>query len=181
MYGYSKHLFDLWALREELFDQVVGLKYFNVFGPFEEHKGCMRSMVHKSYEQILSTGKVKLFKSYRPEYADGEQMRDFIYVKDAVDGTLFFEDHREVSGLFNCGTGNAQTWNELVGTLFESLDREVKIEYIDIPESVRHQYQYFTQADGAKLRVIGYDRPFTPLKDAVQDYIESHLKPFVAV
>ena len=177
MYGYSKQLFDHWAAREGLFDRIVGLKYFNVFGPYEDHKGEMRSMVHKAYGQILSTGKVRLFKSHRDDYEDGEQLRDFIYVKDAVDVTLFFEDHSGVSGLYNCGTGRARSWNDLVGSLFVAMGRRPEIAYIDMPESLRNQYQYFTQADGAKLRSAGYDRPFTTLEEAVRDYVTTYLEP----
>ena len=177
MYGYSKQLFDVWAGREGLFDRIVGLKYFNVFGPCEDHKGEMRSMVHKAYGQILSTGRVRLFKSHRPDYGHGEQLRDFVYVKDAVEVTLFFEDHSQVSGLFNCGTGRARSWNDLMNALFAAMGRSPEIEYIDMPESLRSQYQYFTQADGAKLRSAGYDRPFTPLEAAVRDYVTSYLDP----
>ena len=177
MYGYSKQLFDLWAAREGLFDRIVGLKYFNVFGPYEDHKGEMRSMVHKAYGQILSTGRVRLFKSHRPDYEDGEQLRDFVYVKDAMDVTLFFEDHSQVSGLFNCGTGRARSWNDLVGAIFAAMGRAPQIEYIDMPESLRSQYQYFTQANGAKLRTAGYDRPFTSLEEAVRDYVTTYLEP----
>lgn len=177
MYGYSKQMFDHWAAREGLFDRIVGLKYFNVFGPCEDHKGEMRSMVHKAYGQIVSTGRVRLFKSHRPGYGDGEQLRDFVYVKDAVEVTLFFEDHSQVSGLFNCGTGRARSWNDLMNALFAAMGRPPEIEYIDMPESLRNQYQYFTQADGAKLRSAGYDRPFTPLEEAVRDYVTTYLDP----
>lgn len=177
MYGYSKQMFDHWAARAELFDRIVGLKYFNVFGPYEDHKGDMRSMAHKAYGQILSTGSVRLFKSHRPDYEDGEQLRDFVYVKDAVDVTLFFEDHAQVSGLFNCGTGRARSWNDLAAALFAALGRPPKIEYIDMPESLRSQYQYFTQANGTKLRSAGYDRPFTSLEEAVRDYVTTYLEP----
>ena len=177
MYGYSKQLFDHWAAREGLFDRIVGLKYFNVFGPYEDHKGEMRSMVHKAYGQILSTGRVRLFKSHRPGYGDGEQLRDFVYVKDAVDVTLFFEDHSQVSGLFNCGTGRARSWNDLMNALFAAMGRPPEIEYIAMPESLRNQYQYFTQADGARLRSAGYDRPFTSLEEAVRDYVTTYLDP----
>ena len=177
MYGYSKQMFDHWAAREGLFDRIVGLKYFNVFGPYEDHKGEMRSMVHKAYGQIASTGRVRLFKSHRPGYGDGEQLRDFVYVKDAVDATLFFEDHSQVSGLYNCGTGRARSWNDLMNALFAAMGRAPEIEYIDMPESLRNQYQYFTQADGAKLRSAGYDRPFTSLEEAVRDYVTTYLEP----
>ncbi len=179
MYGLSKQLFDLWALRKGLFDRIVGLKYFNVFGPFEDHKGDMRSVVHKAYNQILSTGTVELFKSYKEDYADGQQQRDFLYVKDAVEVPLFFHDHQEVSGLFNCGSGDARTWVDLVTTLFTAMGREPNIKFIDMPETLRSRYQYFTQADGRKLRAAGYDRPFTPLEEGVKDYVQVHLQPFL--
>ena len=175
MYGYSKQMFDLWALRRGLLDRIAGLKYFNVYGPREDHKADMRSVINKAYEQILQTGEVKLFKSYRPEYGDGEQVRDFVFVRDAVDVTLFFHDHRDVSGLFNCGTGVARTWNDLVRAVFAALGREPKITYIDMPEALRAKYQYQTQADITKLREAGYDRAVTKLEDGVREYVKNHL------
>jgi len=175
MYGYSKHLFDLWALQHRLFDRIVGLKYFNVYGPYEDHKGDMRSVVHKSYAQILQSGKVQLFKSYIPGYADGEQKRDFVYVKDAVDVTLHFVDHRNVGGLFNCGTGQARTWKDLVTAEFSAMGLPPQIEFIDMPETLRSRYQYFTQADIGKLRKAGYTAAFTSVEDGVRDYVTSYL------
>lgn len=172
MYGYSKHMLDLWAQKHGYLDRVVGLKYFNVYGPYEDHKGDMRSMVHKAWGQIKATGKVKLFKSYRPEYGDGEQMRDFVYVKDAVAVTLYFFDHREVSGLFNCGTGKARSWKDLMNAAFAAMKVKPDIEFIEMPEILRGKYQYFTQADMAKLRGAGYAAPFTSLEDAVLDYVK---------
>lgn len=178
MYGYSKHMFDLWALRRNLFNQgsnsIVGLKYFNVFGPYEDHKGDMRSVVSKSFGQILRTGKVALFKSYRPEYADGEQKRDFIYVKDAVEVTLSFIDHRASGGLFNCGTGIARTWVDLATAVFNAMGKPVQIDFIDMPETLKGKYQYFTEAEIGKLRAAGYNRAFTSLEDAVTDYIRNY-------
>jgi ADP-L-glycero-D-manno-heptose 6-epimerase len=175
MYGYSKHIFDLWAKKNQLFDRIVGLKYFNVFGPYEEHKGDMRSVVSKSYKQIQETGKVELFKSYRSDYADGEQMRDFIYVKDAVAVTLHFLDNRGSSGLFNCGTGGARTWKALATAVFSAMGLPPRIEFIEMPEILRGKYQYFTQADMSKLRRAGYTAPFTSLEDAVRDYVGIYL------
>jgi len=175
MYGYSKQLFDLWAKRTGLLKKIAGLKYFNVFGPNEYHKADMRSFVIKAFEQINATGKVRLFKSYNPEYKDGRQMRDFIYVKDAVDMTLFFFDNPKVGGLFNIGTGNARTWNDLANAVFNALEKRANIEYIDMPESIRSQYQYFTQADISKLRKAGYKAQMTPLEDAIKDYVQNYL------
>jgi ADP-L-glycero-D-manno-heptose 6-epimerase len=175
MYGYSKHLFDLWALQSKMLDRCAGLKYFNVFGPFEDHKADMRSVVNKSYEQIKKTGEVSLFKSYRPDYKDGHQKRDFIYVKDAVDITLYFVDHRDKNGLYNCGTGNARTWLDLATAVFTAMNLKPKIKFIEMPDTLKEKYQYFTQADVTKLRRSGYTAPFIKLEDAVKDYVATYL------
>jgi ADP-L-glycero-D-manno-heptose 6-epimerase len=175
MYGYSKHMFDLWALQTGALNRVVGLKYFNVFGPFEDHKGDMKSVVAKAYRQIQETGKVRLFKSYNPKYADGEQMRDFIYVKDAVAVTLSFLEERSTSGLFNCGTGKARTWKDLVTAVFTAMELPVRIEYIEMPDALRGKYQYFTEADMSKLRAAGYTATFHSLEDAIRDYVLTYL------
>ncbi len=176
MYGYSKHMFDLWVRRAGLLKKIVGLKYFNVFGPNEYHKADMRSFVIKAFEQINATGKVRLFKSYKPEYADGEQKRDFIYVKDAVDMTLFFYDNPKISGLFNIGTGKARTWNDLVKAVFAAMGKKPNIEYIEMPESIRDQYQYYTSADIINLRKAGYDKQTTTLEDSIKDYVQNYLQ-----
>ena len=175
MYGYSKHMFDLWALREGLFDRIVGLKYFNVYGPHEDHKGDMRSVVHKAFHQVLEKGDVGLFKSYRPDYADGEQKRDFIFVRDAVDVSLWFAERTEPSGLFNCGTGAARTWLDLANAVFAAMDRSPNIRFIDMPENLRAKYQYFTEADMSKLRAAGYDRAFTSLEEGIRAYVQEYL------
>lgn len=175
MYGFSKQLVDLWALRHGHLDSVVGLKFFNVYGPYEEHKGDMRSLVSKSYRQVRDTGRITLFRSHRPDYADGEQKRDFVYVDDAVDVVLHFLDHPEVNGLFNCGTSHAATWLELTGALFGALGLEPRIDFVDMPESIRDRYQYFTESDGAKLRAAGYTRPFRGVADGVREYVETFL------
>ena len=175
MYGLSKHLFDLWALEQGLFDRIVGLKYFNVYGPFEDHKGDMRSVVHKSYQQIAAGQDISLFRSCRPDYADGEQRRDFIYVRDAVAVTLHFAEHRETSGLFNCGTGQSRTWLDLARAVYAAAGREPRISFIDMPELLRAKYQYFTEADLTKLRAAGYRQPFHSLEDGIRDYVRSHL------
>ncbi|MDR3706958.1 MAG: ADP-glyceromanno-heptose 6-epimerase [Capsulimonadaceae bacterium] len=175
MYGYSKHMFDTWALRNGLLDEIVGLKFFNVYGPYEQHKGDMRSVVHKSFGQVLGRGYIELFKSDKPDYADGEQMRDFIYVKDVVDVCLHFAFQKSCGGLFNCGTGKARTWKALATAVFVALDKQVDIRFIDMPEQLKGKYQYFTQAEAAKLRKAGYDAPFTELEDGVKDYIQNYL------
>jgi ADP-L-glycero-D-manno-heptose 6-epimerase len=175
MYGYSKQLFDLWAKKNKVFDKIVGLKYFNVYGPNEYHKGDMRSVVHKAFEQIRDTGKVKLFKSMNPKFKDGEQLRDFIYVKDAVNMTLFFLDKPNTNGLFNLGTGKSRTWNDLVTAIFKSLNKSVNIEYIELPEHLREKYQYFTEANMNKIKKAGYNLPITSLEDGVADYVKSYL------
>jgi ADP-L-glycero-D-manno-heptose 6-epimerase len=175
MYGYSKQLFDLWAKRHGAFNKIVGLKYFNVYGPNEYHKGDMRSVVHKAFEQIRDNGKVRLFKSRKPEYKDGEQMRDFVYVKDAVDMTLFFLDKKEKNGLFNIGAGKARTWNDLVKALFNAMGMPVNIEYINLPDKLADKYQYFTEASLDKLRSAGYKNPTASLEDGVADYVKNYL------
>jgi len=177
LYGYSKHAFDLHAQRRGYLDDIVGVKYFNVFGPNEWHKGEMRSLVCKAYQQIVETGKIRLFKSYRPEYRDGEQERDFIYVKDAVDMTLHLAESKTAGGLYNVGSGVARTWVDLGRAIFAALGRAPEIEFIEMPESIRGQYQYHTCADIAKLRATGYDAPTTTLEDAVADYVKNYLAP----
>ena len=177
MYGYSKNLFDVWAIRHNIIDKIVGLKYFNVFGPNEYHKGDMRSVVHKAYEQIRDKGSVKLFKSGNKKYKDGEQMRDFIYVKDAVEMTLFFLDKKDKNGLFNVGTGIARTWNDLVTAIFNSTGKDVNIEYINLPEHLKLKYQYFTEAKLDKIKKAGYQNPLYSLEEAVADYVKSYLLP----
>jgi ADP-L-glycero-D-manno-heptose 6-epimerase len=181
LYGQSKQWMDLHAWREGWLDRIVGLKYFNIFGPNENHKGDMRSLVCKSYAQALKTGVIQLFKSYRPEYRDGEQRRDFLYVKDAVAMTLYLAANPTANGIFNIGAGVARTWNELARAVFAALGREPRIEYIDMPVSIRDKYQYFTQADIGKLRAAGYGQPITSLEDAVRDYVVNYLVPGRAI
>ena len=176
MYGFSKHLFDLWAMRHGYLDQLVGLKFFNVYGPYEEHKGDMRSLVSKAYVEVRDTGRMRLFRSYDDHYADGEQMRDFVYVDDAVDVVLHFLLDNPASGLFNCGTSRATTWLELAGALFNVLGLPPQVDFIDMPPSIRDRYQYFTQADGSKLRAAGYLGTFRDVRAGVQEYVETHLR-----
>jgi ADP-L-glycero-D-manno-heptose 6-epimerase len=177
MYGYSKQLFDLWALRQGMLDKIVGIKYFNVFGPNEQHKGEMRSLVLKAYEQIGATGTLRLFKSHRPEYGDGEQLRDFVYVKDAAAMTLHFLRNRGANGIFNVGGGTTVSWNRLGRAVFDAMKLPVTIEYIDMPESIRNTYQYLTCAETSKIRAAGYSEPVTPVEDAVSDYVRNYLVP----
>ncbi|MBU0573585.1 MAG: ADP-glyceromanno-heptose 6-epimerase [Candidatus Margulisbacteria bacterium] len=169
-YGNSKQAFDLWVLENKLQNRIVGYKYFNVFGPNEYHKGDMRSVVVKAYEQINKEGKVRLFKSCRKEYKDGEQKRDFIYVKDAIE--VMWECYRnpKIKGIFNLGTGLARTWNDLVNAIFSAVGKKPVIEYIDMPEEIRDKYQYFTEAKMDKIRLAGLDHKFMSLEDAVKDY-----------
>ena len=174
MYGYSKHMFDVHAARNGWLARIAGLKYFNVYGPNEEHKGDMRSLVHKAFGQVRETGQIRLFNSHRDDYGHGEQKRDFLYVKDAVDMTLHVAASGS-NGLFNVGSGRANTWNDLAKAVFAALGKPEKIEYFDMPEEIREKYQYFTQADIMRLRAAGYTRDVIPLTDAVGDYVRNYL------
>ena len=175
MYGFSKSMFDIWAVNQDVFNKIVGLKYFNVFGPNEYHKGDMRSVVHKAFEQVRDTGKVKLFKSRNPKYKDGEQMRDFIYVKDAVNITLHFLDNKNINGLFNVGSGQARTWNDLVAALFKAMEKPVDIGYIELPDHLADKYQYFTEANLLKLKNAGYKKEIASLESGINDYVKNYL------
>jgi ADP-L-glycero-D-manno-heptose 6-epimerase len=170
MYGYSKQ-------RMGFLRSLVGLKFFNVYGPNENHKGDMRSLVNKAYDQICETGRVCLFKSHRPDFADGEQMRDFLYVKDAVEMAIQLAERPLGGGLFNLGSGRAHTWIDLAKAIFAALGIPPDIEFVDMPELLRDKYQYFTQADINKLRAAGFKSEITPLGDAVADYILNYLIP----
>jgi ADP-L-glycero-D-manno-heptose 6-epimerase len=172
MYGYSKQMFDLWALRHGFLKQLIGVKFFNIYGPNEYHKGEMRSVVAKAYEQIRQDGRIRLFKSYRPEYRDGEQRRDFLYVKDAV-GVLWEMIERSFAGgLYNLGAGQERTWNDLANAIFAALGKPPQIEYIDMPESLRPKYQYHTLADMSWRRRA---KPFQSLEESVKDYVQNYL------
>lgn len=175
-YGRSKNDFDQWVLKQTHKPGFwAGLKFFNVYGPNEYHKGRMASVIMHAYHQIKETGKVKLFKSHRPEYNDGEQKRDFIYVKDLCEVCLFLMENRKNSGLYNLGTGHARTWNHLAEAIFKGMNVPVNIEYIPIPEDIRETYQYFTEANMEKLRNAGYTKPFTPIEDGVGEYVKNYL------
>jgi ADP-L-glycero-D-manno-heptose 6-epimerase len=175
LYGESKREFDAWLLQNNHASQACGFKFFNVFGPNEYHKGDMASLVFKAYHQILETGAIRLFKSADPHYKDGEFKRDFIYVMDAVDVVMWALDNSNVNGIFNLGTGHARSWNDLANSLFAAMNKPANIVYIDMPENVRKQYQYFTEADMSKLRAAGYAKPFQTLEDTVGDYARNYL------
>ncbi|MBF0595014.1 MAG: ADP-glyceromanno-heptose 6-epimerase [Candidatus Omnitrophica bacterium] len=171
-YGESKQLFDEWVVGNGLYDRVVGLKFFNVFGPNEYHKGDMKSVIAKAYGRVVSDGKMMLFKSYRPDFSDGEQKRDFVYVKDVVDVMAFFMQNPSVNGIFNVGTGQARSWNDLAKALFAAVCIPTVIEYSAMPEILRAKYQYFTQADMSRLFKVGYPGSFTGLEAAIEDYVQ---------
>lgn len=176
-YAFSKQLFDLWAARTGVLQKSVGLKYFNVFGPNEAHKGDMRSMVYRAFQQIRKTGAVKLFRSERAGFRDGEQLRDFVYVKDAVAMTLHLASCPSAAGIFNIGSGVAHTWLDLVSPVFAACERPVQVEFIDMPEPLRAKYQYHTCADIRRIRACGFDKEITALPVAVTDYVTSYLIP----
>jgi ADP-L-glycero-D-manno-heptose 6-epimerase len=175
-YGDSKNDFDNWALKQEEKPFFwSGLKFFNVYGPNEYHKSRMASVIWHAYRQILSNGSLKLFKSHKPEYQDGEQIRDFIYVKDLVDVCIFLMEHRKNSGIYNLGTGKARSFNDLGKSTFAALNKPVQINYIDTPLDIRDKYQYFTEANMKKLMDIGYTKPFYTLEEGVKDYVQNYL------
>ncbi|MDD5668797.1 MAG: ADP-glyceromanno-heptose 6-epimerase [Candidatus Omnitrophica bacterium] len=170
MYGFSKHAFDLWVLQNGLSRKVTGFKFFNVFGPNEYHKGEMRSVIAKVFDRVAAGEPMRLFKSYDPRYGDGEQKRDFVYVKDAIEVVDYFIRHPGKKGIFNLGSGKARSWNDVSRALFSALDKEPRIEYIEMPPVLQKKYQYFTEADLSKLRKAGCMHKFLSLEDAVKDY-----------
>ena len=176
MYGYSKQVFDLWVLRNSLEKKIAGIKFFNVFGPNEYHKADMASVIFKAFHQIKETGKVKLFKSYKKEYKDGGQLRDFVYVKDCVKAMWWLFNNPKANGIFNLGTGNARTWNDLIKAVFAAMKKKTNIEYIEMPEALRNQYQYFTEAQMTKLKKAGCPVKFSSLEDSVRDYVVNYLQ-----
>ncbi len=176
VYGYSKHAFDEWMIRRGYLSNAVGLKFFNVFGPNEYHKGSMTSVVYKAFYEIRESGVVRLFRSNSPDFADGEQKRDFISVKDCADVLWWLVENRNVNGIFNLGTGTARSWNDLATAIFQALELKTAIEYKDMPVSMQKKYQNFTQAEMSKLTAAGYSKPFTKLEDAVRDYVKNHLE-----
>ena len=177
-YGESKNEFDIWALKQEKKPFYwAGLKFFNVYGPNEYHKGRMASVIWHAYNQIRDTGGMKLFRSHNPEYRDGEQMRDFIYVQDVLDVCMFLMHHRKDSGIYNLGSGTARTFLDLTKAVFKALNLDENISFIDTPEDIRDKYQYFTEANMAKLKSIGFTNEFTALEDGIEEYVKEYLIP----
>jgi ADP-L-glycero-D-manno-heptose 6-epimerase len=176
MYGYSKHLFDCMAAQNGGLKNIAGLKFFNVFGPNEDHKGDMRSVINKAYPRVRDEGKISLFQSHRPDYKNGEQLRDFVYIKDVVEMTLYFLDHPEANGIFNIGTGKARSWNDIAMALFKAAGKKPSIEYVPMPQAIRDKYQYFTQANPDKLRRAGCLYECRSLEDSILDYVNNHLQ-----
>ncbi len=177
-YGLSKYLFDKWVLGiKNKPPQWVGLKFFNVYGPYEEHKGKMASMVYHGFNQIQNDGKMQLFKSYKERVKNGDQKRDFVYVKDIIGVILFFMNNSNISGIFNVGTGYASTFNDIASCLFQVLNIKKTVKFIDMPENIKGHYQYFTEADITTLRKTGYTRKFHSLQEGIRDYIMTYLLP----
>ncbi len=176
-YGHSKWEVDKWVIEQGLVNKVVGLRFFNVFGPNEYHKEKMASVLYRTFPEAQKTGKVRLFKSHQKGIADGEQKRDFIYVKDVIRVIEFFMNHPKENGIFNVGTGKAATFNALATYLLQALGKKPKIEYFDMPEELRPRYQYFTEADITRLRAAGYQEPFQSFEASVTDYVKNYLIP----
>lgn len=175
-YGDSKNDFDKWAIKQDKKPYFwAGLKFFNVYGPNEFHKGRMASVIFHAFNQIQEKGQVKLFRSHNPNYKDGEQLRDFVYVKDVVEVCLFLLNHRKNSGIYNLGSGKARTFLDLVKNTFIGINKEPNIDFVDTPIDIRDKYQYFTEANMSKLKSIGYSKPFHTLEEGVQDYVKNHL------
>ena len=181
-YGYSKQLFDLWVKKQNTFPkQYVGLKFFNVYGPNEYCKGSMASVIMHGYKQVMETGKIKLFKSYHPNYTDGGQLRDFVYVKDICKVINYFMENEKINGLYNVGTGHAESFKTLGESVFKALGKEPQIEFVEMPESLRTKYQYFTEADMDKLYKAGYNEKFYTLEEGTIDYVQNFLAKEYAI
>jgi len=175
-YGESKNEFDKWALEQDKKPFFwTGLKFFNVYGPNEYHKGRMASVVMHSFNQIRKTGGMKLFRSQNPDYRDGEQLRDFVYVKDVIEACIFFMHHRKDSGIYNLGSGKARSFLDLTRSVFIALNKPENISFVDTPEDIRDKYQYFTEANMAKLRSIGFDHKFHTLEEGIENYVKDYL------
>ncbi|MDR3275331.1 MAG: ADP-glyceromanno-heptose 6-epimerase [Endomicrobium sp.] len=175
IYGFTKHMFDLWLLNNNYLDKAVGIKFFNVFGPNEYHKGDMRSVICKNYDNVCSKGLIKLFKSYNKNYKDGGQLRDFVYVKDVAEAMYFLFKNPSKTGIFNIGTGKARTWNDIAKSMFAAIGKHEDIKYMETPDYLKSKYQYFTQAKIDNLKNAGFNKSFMELEDSVKDYC-SYLK-----
>lgn len=175
-YGYSKHLFDLWAKKQKSQPKKwLGLKFFNVYGPNEYHKNRMASVIYHTFNKVNETGGMQLFKSHKKGYENGEQLRDFVYIKDIVDVIVFFIQNETKSGIINLGTGKARSFNDLAKATMVAMGKEPKIEYIDMPLDIRNKYQYFTEAKMEKLREFGYKKEFYSLEEGITDYVKKYL------
>lgn len=175
MYGYSKQMFDLYAARMKWFDKITGIKFFNVYGPNEYHKGEMSSKIYKAYHEIKATGRIRLFKSDDPAWKDGESVRDFVYVKDCSGIICDILENKNISGLFNLGSGRARSWNDLAAAVFKSTGKKSKTEFFDMPDNLKGKYQYFTESDNSKLVSSGLKIKFTSLEKGIDDYIKNYL------
>ncbi len=175
MYGYSKQMFDLYAKKNKFFDRITGIKFFNVYGPNEYHKGDMSSKIFKAYGEIKSTGKIRLFKSYNDNWKDGDSVRDFVYVKDCSRIICDMLERPDITGLFNLGSGKARSWNDLASAVFESMNMKRSVEYFEMPEELKGKYQYFTESDNSSLEKTGIELNFTSLEDGIKDYISNYL------
>lgn len=175
-YGYSKHLFDLWAYREKMLDKITCVKFFNVYGPNEYHKGDMKSVVCKAFSEIKETDALHLFKSDRPEYPHGGQMRDFVYVKDCVNVLYWLLEHPEATGILNVGSGKARTWNDLASAIYTAMGYPLDIIYVAMPQNLKGRYQYFTEADMSWLDRLRCNLTFHSLEDGVNDYVQNYLQ-----
>lgn len=174
LYGRSKQLFDLWALNSGALEKICGFKFFNVYGPNEYHKGHMASVAMKAFRQVTKEGAISLFRSYKDGYGDGDQKRDFVYVKDCVDCMWWAATHG-ITGLYNLGSGRARSWNDVAGAVFAAMDLPVNIKYVEMPDNLKAHYQYFTEAKLDNLRKAGWGKPMTSLEDGVRDYIQGFL------
>ncbi|NTV05998.1 MAG: ADP-glyceromanno-heptose 6-epimerase [Chlorobiaceae bacterium] len=175
MYGYSKHLFDCWAVKHNILNHAVGLKFFNVYGPNEYHKGDMSSVVYKAFHQIGKNGAMTLFQSHRPDYLDGEQLRDFVYVRDCTRIMAWLLENPSAAGLFNVGSGTPRSFNDLAKATFSALDREPVISYTPMPETLQQKYQYYTCADITKLREAGFSETLTSIEEGINEYVQNYL------
>jgi ADP-L-glycero-D-manno-heptose 6-epimerase len=177
MYGYSKQMFDLYAKKMKWFAKITGIKFFNVYGPNEYHKGEMSSKIFKAYHEINNTGKIRLFKSDDPAWKNGESVRDFVYIKDCAKIICDISENKDISGLFNLGSGTARSWNDLSAAVFKSMGKKSKTEFFDMPENLKGKYQYFTESDNSKLLGSGLKTKFTSLEKGIEDYIKNYLMP----